>query len=224
MTIDVRGISKSYQKTVLNHLQFKAEEGSIFALLGPNGAGKSTAVRIMSSLAKPDTGNVYIAGISIKDKAVKHKIGYVAQETGVNLACTGRENLQLQGNLYGLKRKQLKERMEELLHRFSLEEAADKVCSTYSGGMKRKLDLAMGLIHKPAVLFLDEPTTGLDPEARASLWREIRRLAQDEKMTILLTTHYLEEADQLSDQLLILDKGKAIIQGTAKDLKRATWW
>ncbi|WP_054706299.1 ABC transporter ATP-binding protein [Bacillus sp. JCM 19041] len=181
MTIDVRGISKSYQKTVLNHLQFKAEEGSIFALLGPNGAGKSTAVRIMSSLAKPDTGNVYIAGISIKDKAVKHKIGYVAQETGVNLACTGRENLQLQGNLYGLKRKQLKERMEELLHRFSLEEAADKVCSTYSGGMKRKLDLAMGLIHKPAVLFLDEPTTGLDPEARASLWREIRRLAQDEK-------------------------------------------
>ncbi len=219
--IEVQKISKSYKEKVVDEIEFTVERGSIFGLLGPNGAGKSTTVRIMSSLAKADEGDVYVEGLSIKEKEVRNQIGYVAQKTAVNLACTARENLMLQGRLYGLKSGALRERVNYLLNQFDLEKSANKLAAKFSGGMQRKLDLAMGLIHGPSVLFLDEPTTGLDPEARASLWKQIIKLKNDSNLTVVLTTHYLEEADALADQLLIIDNGKAVVQGSPQQLKKA---
>jgi ABC-2 type transport system ATP-binding protein len=193
----------------------------VFGLLGPNGAGKTTAVKVLTTLTRPDGGSARVAGIDVlaDPKRVRRAIGVVGQKTGSGPESTGRENLELQGRLYGIRGGEVRRRADELLRRFGLADAADRVVKTYSGGMVRRLDIAMGLIHRPQVLFLDEPTTGLDPEVRAAMWNEIRRLRSEAGLTILLTTHYLEEADQLADHLVIVDRGTVVAEGTPDELK-----
>ena len=190
-------------------------------LLGPNGAGKSTTVKILTSLARPDSGEARVEGVDVlaRPGQVRHMIGVVAQRSGADPTATGRENLILQGRLYGLRGASVRARADELLAHFGLTEAAGRLVRTYSGGMQRRLDVALGLIHRPAVLFLDEPTTGLDPESRAAMWQEIARLAGGEGMTVLLTTHYLEEADRLASRLAIVDRGRVVTTGTPDELK-----
>ena len=219
IAIEAKNLVKTYREVrALDGLTFSVESGAIFGLLGPNGAGKSTTVKILTTLARPTSGSATVAGIDVlKDPdGVRRVIGCVAQKSGVDVEATGRENLSLQGYLYGLRGKELKQRVGELLERFRLADAADKVARTYSGGMQRKLEVAMGLVHRPQVLFLDEPTTGLDPEARAGLWEEITRLVSDDRITILLTTHYLEEADRLARRLAIVDRGRIVAEGNAR--------
>lgn len=222
-TIEVHDLVKTYPGDVraLNGLSFAVEAGTVFGLLGPNGAGKSTAVKILTTLSRPDSGRVRVAGLDVlrQPEEVRHAIGCVAQKSGVDIAATGRENLTLQGWIYGLSGRDLKRRVADLLERFGLSDAADRIARTYSGGMQRKLDVAMGLIHHPQVLFLDEPTTGLDPEARAEMWEEIARLTDEEGLTILLTTHYLEEADRLARRLAIMDRGRIVVEGSPESLK-----
>jgi ABC-2 type transport system ATP-binding protein len=223
LAIEALELTKSYPPDVraLDGLSLSVEPGTIFGLLGPNGAGKSTTVRILTTLSRPDSGSARVAGIDVlaEPVRVRHAIGVVAQKHGLDPEATGRENLVLQGEFYGITGGDLRQRVAEALERFGLVDAGDRQAKTYSGGMQRRLDLAMGLIHRPRVLFLDEPTTGLDPEARADIWREIERLAHEELMTILLTTHYLEEADRLASQLAIVDRGRIVVQGTPDDLK-----
>jgi ABC-2 type transport system ATP-binding protein len=216
-------LHKKY-KTVqaLDGLSFAVREGEVFGLLGPNGAGKSTSVRVLTTLTEPDSGRALVAGEDVvkHPNRVRSKIGYVAQDSGVDWEATGRENLLLQGRIHGMFGKPLHSRVDELLELVGLRDAADRVARGYSGGMKRRLDIAIGLVHKPKVLFLDEPTTGLDPEARAAMWVEVERLAQAESLTILLTTHYLEEADRLAERVAIISQGKVVVEGTPEDLKR----
>ena len=221
--IEAHNLVKVYGGKVraLDGLSFTVGAGTVFALLGPNGAGKSTTIKILNTLSRPDSGSARVAGFDVlkEPERVRRAIGCVAQKSGIDLEGTGRENLTLQGRIYGLRGRELKDSVDELLKRFRLDEAADSVARTYSGGMQRKLDIAMGLVHRPRVLFLDEPTTGLDPEARAGLWEDISRLANDDGITVLLTTHYLEEADQLARRLAIVDRGKMVVEGTPDQLK-----
>src|SRR5512133_451701 len=221
--IEADDLTKTYPPDVraLDGLSLAVRSGTIFGLLGPNGAGKSTTVRILTTLSRPDDGSARVAGIDVlaEPVRVRHAIGVVGQKHGLDPEATGRENLVLQGELYGITGRELRRRVAEALERFGLADAADRQAKTYSGGMQRRLDVAMGLIHRPQVLFLDEPTTGLDPEARADMWREIERLARDEQMTILLTTHYLDEADRLASQLAIVDRGRIVAGGTPDELK-----
>jgi ABC-2 type transport system ATP-binding protein len=222
--IEADGLVKFYPKGIkaLDGLSFVVEHGTVFGLLGPNGAGKSTAVKVLTTLAKPHRGSGRVAGIDVvaQPDRVRRTIGVVAQGSGVDVQATGRENLRLQGQLYGMRSRALEERIDQLLGRFGLEEAADRVARGYSGGMQRRLDLAIALMHDPQVLFLDEPTTGLDPEVRGDMWQEIDRLSNRDGKTVLLTTHYLEEADQLASRLAIVDRGKVIAEGTPDELKR----
>jgi ABC-2 type transport system ATP-binding protein len=223
MAIQATELVKTYPPEVraLDRLSLSVQAGTIFALLGPNGAGKSTTVRILTTLSRPDSGSVSVAGIDVlaDPVAVRRAIGVVGQKHGGDPEATGRENLVLQGEFHSITGAELRRRVSESLERFGLADAADRQCKTYSGGMQRRLDVAMGLLHRPRVLFLDEPTTGLDPEARADMWREIERLAKQEEMTILLTTHYLEEADRLAAQLAIVDRGRIVVEGTPEQLK-----
>ena len=204
----------------LRGISFSVRPGEVFGLLGPNGAGKSTAIKILTTLSEPTGGSARVAGFDVvtAPREVRRRIGCVAQASGVDLNATGRENLELQGRLFRIAAPDLGRRVTELLEIFSLSDSADRTARTYSGGMKRRLDVAMGLVHRPQVLFLDEPTTGLDPESRTVLWREVKRLAQ-EGLTLLLTTHYLEEADQLADRLAIVDQGRIVAEGTPDELK-----
>ena len=196
----------------LDGLSFAVPTGTVFALLGPNGAGKSTTTKILATLSRADSGTAHVAGTDVArhPERVRRAIGYVAQKPVTDPMDTGRENLVLAGRLQGLGARDARARAAELLDRFSLTHAADRLVTTYSGGMARKLDVAMGLVHRPQVLFLDEPTTGLDPEARAEMWAEIERMTAVESMTILLTTHYLEEAENLCRNVAIIDKGRII--------------
>ncbi|HMM40610.1 MAG TPA: ATP-binding cassette domain-containing protein [Thermomicrobiales bacterium] len=223
--IEARGLTKTYGKDVraLDGLSFRVEAGTVFALLGPNGAGKSTAVKILTTLSRADDGEATVAGFDVRrePERVRRAIGYVSQKPALDPEATGRENLTLQGRVYGLGGAELRGRVDELLERNGLSGAADRVTSAWSGGMQRKLDVTMGLVHRPLVLFLDEPTTGLDPEARAELWGEITRLARDEGITILLTTHYLDEADRLAGRLAIVDHGRLVVEGAPEQLKSA---
>jgi ABC-2 type transport system ATP-binding protein len=225
LAIEANDLTKTYPPDVraLDGLSLAVRAGTIFGLLGPNGAGKSTTVRILTTLSRPDDGNARVAGIDVlaEPVRVRHAIGVVGQKHGLDPEATGRENLVLQGELYGITGRELRQRTAEALERFGLADAADRQAKTYSGGMQRRLDVAMGLIHRPQVLFLDEPTTGLDPEARAEMWQEIERLAREEQMTILLTTHYLEEADRLASRLAIVDRGRIVAEGTPDELKSA---
>jgi ABC-2 type transport system ATP-binding protein len=221
--VEAHRLRKTYPGGVraLDELGFAVEAGTIFGLLGPNGAGKSTTVKILTTLSRPDAGEARVAGFDVlrEPDRVRRTIGVVAQRSGVDREATGRENLTLQGRLYDLGGRELKRRVEKLLDRFDLAEAADRVARGYSGGMQRRLEIAMGLFHRPQVLFLDEPTTGLDPEARALLWEEIARLAGEDRLTILLTTHYLEEADRLAGKIAIVDRGRAVACGSPAELK-----
>jgi ABC-2 type transport system ATP-binding protein len=207
--------------TALNGMALTVEPGTVLGLLGPNGAGKSTTVKILTTLARPDSGTATVAGHDVlrHPDRVRRAIGVVAQKSGADPVATGRENLILQGRLYGLKGADLNRRVDGLLARFDLTEAGKRQVKGYSGGMQRRLDVALGLVHRPEVLFLDEPTTGLDPEARTAMWEEIGRLAGDEGLTILLTTHYLEEADRLAERIAIVDRGRVVVEGTPDELK-----
>lgn len=209
--------------TALQGLSFAAAKGTVFGLLGPNGAGKSTTVKILSTLSAADSGSARVAGIDVaaKPDQVRQAIGFVAQKPGTDPMATATENLLLAGRLHGMSRVDAKARARELIDRFGLTDAANRRVSTYSGGMARKLDVALGLMHRPQVLFLDEPTTGLDPQARSEMWHEIARMADDEQMTVLLTTHYLDEADHLADRLAIVDHGRVVAAGTPEELKSA---
>ncbi|MGI5141231.1 ATP-binding cassette domain-containing protein [Streptomyces sp. CA-106110] len=221
--VEARQLIKTYSGdvTALNGMDITVEPGTVFGLLGPNGAGKSTAVKILTTLARPDSGSATVAGHDVlrHPDRVRRAIGVVAQNSGADPVATGRENLQLQGRLYGLKGRAVNARVDELLERFTLTDAAGRQVKGYSGGMRRRLDVALGLVHRPEVLFLDEPTTGLDPEARTAMWEEIARLAGEEGLTILRTTHYLEEADRLSERIAIVDRGRVVVEGTPDSLK-----
>jgi ABC-2 type transport system ATP-binding protein len=221
--IEARELRKTYPGDVcaLDGLSFTVVKGTVFGLLGPNGAGKSTTVKVLTTLSRPDSGEARVAGIDVfRDPGrVRRTIGVVGQRAGVDPQATGRENLVLQGEIHRLSRGELRSRVDELLERFGLVDAADRLARTYSGGMQRRLDIAMGLVQRPQVLFLDEPTTGLDPEVRAAMWEEISRLSREDGLTILLTTHYLEEADRLASRLAIVDRGRVVAEGSPEQLK-----
>ena len=219
--VEVRGLKKSYAKNaVLKGIDLKVEKGTMLALLGPNGAGKTTTVRILSTLLKYDEGEAKVGGFDVIKQAdkVRSIIGLTGQSAAVDELLTGRENLVMMGRLYRLTKASASLRANELLEQFDLVEAANRPAKTYSGGMRRRLDLAVSLIATPPIIFLDEPTTGLDPRSRIAMWRIIEQLKQD-GTTILLTTQYLEEADQLADQIAVVDGGKIIAKGTSRELK-----
>jgi ABC-2 type transport system ATP-binding protein len=206
--------------TAVDDVSFEVPQGSVLGLLGPNGAGKTTAVRMMTTLTRPTSGTARVAGHDVlrDPDAVRHSMGLTGQAATVDEFLTGRENIHLMGSLYGLNRAQIAASSDELLERFSLSDAGDKVVKEYSGGMRRRLDLAVSLIAAPHVLFLDEPTTGLDPRSRVELWEVLRELV-DDGTTLLLTTQYLEEADQLADRIVVIDHGRIIAEGTPLELK-----
>ena len=219
--IEAVGLVKRYGDfTAVDDVSFSVPRGSVFGLLGPNGAGKTTIVRMMTTRAVPTSGSARVAGhdVTTEPEGVRASMGLTAQSATVDDLLTGRENLRLIGDLYGLPRKVVRSRADELLERFSLDEAGDKVVKDYSGGMRRRIDLAVSLIAAPPVLFLDEPTTGLDPRSRVELWEVLRGLVRD-GTTLLLTTQYLDEADQLADDIVVIDHGRIIAQGTPLELK-----
>jgi ABC-2 type transport system ATP-binding protein len=217
--IQVQGLQKSYKKlNVLKGVDFEVEKGCIFALLGSNGAGKTTIVKILTTLLKPGGGTAFVNGFDVvsNDDDVRQSISLTGQFAAVDEVLTGRENLIMIANLRHLKA--TRQLAEELLNRFGLTDAADRRVATYSGGMRRRLDIAMSLVGKPQVIFLDEPTTGLDPEGRLEVWKTVKELANN-GTTVFLTTQYLEEAEQLADQIAILHEGKIIANGTLEELK-----
>jgi ABC-2 type transport system ATP-binding protein len=228
LAIEARGLVKTYPAPgknprirALDGLDLTVAPGTIYALVGPNGAGKSTTVKILTTLAIADEGSATVEGIDVRTDPARARrvIGVVGQRSGADPTATGRENLVLQGHLYGQSTTEARRRADELLERFALTEAAGRFVRTYSGGMQRRLDVALGLVHRPQVLFLDEPTTGLDPEARTAMWDEITRLAEFDHVTVLLTTHYLDEADRLADRLAVVDRGRVVAEGEPDRLK-----
>ena len=215
------GLVKTYGDVkALDGLDLAVPQGTVLGLLGPNGAGKTTAVRILTTLLKPDSGRAEVAGIDVikHPEQVRGIIGLTGQYAAVDEYLTGRENINMVGRLYHFDAKWVKQRADELLERFRLSDAADRPAKTYSGGMRRRLDLAASLVAKPEILFLDEPTTGLDPRSRIELWEVIENLVAD-GTTVLLTTQYLEEADQLAEDIVVIDRGKVIAKGTSETLK-----
>jgi daunorubicin resistance ABC transporter ATP-binding subunit len=217
----VEGLAKRFGEVVaLDGIDFEVPAGSVFGLLGPNGAGKTTAVRVLATVIAPDGGRAEVLGHDVQREAeaVRYRIGLAGQNAAVDPNLTGRENLRLIGRLTQLPRGKIESRSGEILERFGLAEAADRPVRTYSGGMRRRLDVGAALVHRPPVLFLDEPTTGLDPEGRNELWDVIRELVAD-GTTVLLTTQYLEEADRLADRIVVVDRGRVIADGTPQALK-----
>ncbi|MFD6389702.1 ATP-binding cassette domain-containing protein [Nocardia sp. NPDC060259] len=222
--IVVEGLRKNYgAKRALDGLDLAVGAGTVHAVLGPNGAGKTTAVRIMSTLLRPEAGRVEVAGLDVRADAdrVRSRIGLLGQSAAVDEELSGRQNLEMFGRLYHLGARRAGVRADELLARFGLADTGPKAVKQYSGGMRRRLDLAASLISEPQVLFLDEPTTGLDPRGRTEVWNSVRSLV-DGGTTVLLTTQYLEEADQLADRISVIDHGKVIAEGTADELKTKT--
>jgi ABC-2 type transport system ATP-binding protein len=228
--IETRGLRKSFtsrqgrEKKVVEAVRgvdLDVAEGEIFGFLGPNGAGKTTTLRMLATLIQPDGGTATIAGADLLTDpgAVRRRIGYVAQGGSTWDDSTAREELVLQARLYGLGKPEALARAAAVLDSFTLSDYADRKCKTYSGGQRRRVDIALGIIHEPAVVFLDEPTTGLDPQSRAHMWDEVRRL-RSEGMTVFITTHYLEEADALCDRISIMDNGEVVASGTPAELKR----
>ncbi|SMC85364.1 ATP-binding cassette domain-containing protein [Kibdelosporangium aridum] len=222
LAISATNLRKSYgDKVVLDGIDLNVAEGTIFSLLGPNGAGKTTTVQILSTLLAPDSGKAVVAGhdLSVNPSGVRGSIGVTGQFSAVDTMLTGEENLWLMADLHHLPKAEGRRRAAELLEQFDLVDAARKTPMTYSGGMRRRLDLAMTLVGNPRIIFLDEPTTGLDPRSRRTMWDIIRQLVKD-GVTIFLTTQYLEEADQLADRIAVLNGGKLVAEGTADQLKR----
>lgn len=219
--VQVEGLTKRFGDLLaLDDVDFEVPTGTVLGLLGPNGAGKTTAVRILTTIIRADAGRARVLGYDVVSQAseVRYNIGLAGQYAAVDEHLTGHENLRLIGRLTQMSRTEAKRRATELLERFSLKDAANRVVKTYSGGMRRRLDLAAALVHEPPVLFLDEPTTGLDPQGRLELWDVIRQLVAD-KTTVLLTTQYLEEADHLADQIVVIDHGRIIAEGKPSELK-----
>ena len=221
--IEVRGLVREFKNgpRAVDGIDLDVAEGEIYGFLGPNGAGKSTTVLMLTTLLPPTAGTARVAGFDIvrQGAEVRGAIGAALQEAALDRFLTGREHIRLQGSLHGMKGAELKRRGDELLERVGLEEAADRKVGGYSGGMKRRLDLALALLHGPQVLFLDEPTTGLDPQSRSALWDEVARLAREEGVTVFLTTQYLEEADVLASRVGIIDRGRIVAEGTPAALK-----
>ncbi len=223
LAVQAHGLTKRYgQTTVLAGISLHVGQGTVAGLLGPNGAGKTTAVRILTTLLRPDAGQARVAGFDVTRQPgqVRAAIGLVGQQAAVDLVLSGRQNLVLFGRLHGLRPATARRRAAELLAQFQLEDAAERPAAKYSGGLRRRLDLAASLIRSPAVLFLDEPTTGLDPHSRAEVWQAVRALAAD-GTAIVLTTQYLDEADQLASQIIVLDAGRVIARGSPGELKSA---
>ena len=222
--LETHDLTRRFGDTVaVDAINLRVDTGEIYGFLGPNGAGKSTMVRMLTTLLLPSEGTASVAGFDVRHQAemIRLRIGVALQEAALDPKQTGRELLDLQGRLYGLTANQRSQRLRELLVLVDIGDAIDRRISTYSGGMKRRLDLAAALVHQPEVLFLDEPTTGLDPTSRAAVWDEVRRLRQDCGTTIFLTTQYLEEADELADRVGIIAKGRIVAEGTPADLKRS---
>ena len=222
--IKTAGLTKRFGEVLaLDDVDLEVGAGSILGVLGPNGAGKTTAIRILTTLTSPDTGQAWVAGHDVVTEAaaVRRQIGVTGQDATLDEALTGRQNLVMVGELSQLRRSRARRRAEELLDLFELSDAADRVVKTYSGGMRRRLDLAASLVARPPVLFLDEPTTGLDPTSRQRMWGLIRGLVAD-GATVLLTTQYLDEADSLADRILVMDHGRVIAEGTPAELKAST--
>ena len=220
--IDIKDLTKVYEKhTVVDHLNLQIQQGEIFGLLGPNGAGKTTTLLMLTTLKPASSGTALINGFDISKRPdkVRKSIGIVFQEPSTDDILTGYENLKLHGWLYDIPEDELKERITEVLKLVHLTDRRNDRVKKYSGGMRRRLELARGLMHYPKVLFLDEPTLGLDPQSREGLWEYIERLAREKHMTIILTTHYMDEADRLCDRIGIIDNGKIVILGTPKELK-----
>jgi len=221
--IEVRGLVREFKKgpRAVDGIDLTVAEGEIYGFLGPNGAGKSTTVLMLTTLLPPTAGTATVAGFDIVKQGaeVRGAIGAALQEAALDKFLTGREHIKLQGSLHGMKGVDLKRRGDDLLERVGLTDAADRKVGGYSGGMKRRLDLALALLHNPRVLFLDEPTTGLDPQSRTALWDEVARLAREDGVTVFLTTQYLEEADALANRVGIIDHGKIVIEGTPDELK-----
>jgi ABC-2 type transport system ATP-binding protein len=221
LMIEARGLTKRFGETqALAGVDLAAERGSILGVLGPNGAGKSTAMRILTTLCRPDAGTARVAGFDVVHESaeVRRRIGVTAQDATVDVALTGRQNLVMIGELSRIARRAATRRADELLEHFALSHAADRVVKGYSGGMRRRLDLAASIVTRPPILFLDEPTTGLDPASRAAMWDVIRDL-RGSGVTVLLTTQYLEEADQLAERIAVIDHGRVIAEGTPAELK-----
>ena len=223
--IEVRGLVREFKKgpRAVDGIDLTVEEGEIYGFLGPNGAGKSTTVLILTTLLPPTAGTAHVAGFDIVKHGaeVRAAIGAALQEAALDRFLTGREHIKLQGALHGMKGSMLKKRGDDLLERVGLANAADRKVGGYSGGMKRRLDLALALLHNPRVLFLDEPTSGLDPQSRSALWDEVARLSREDGVTVFLTTQYLEEADALADRVGIIDQGRIVVEGTPTSLKAA---
>jgi ABC-2 type transport system ATP-binding protein len=222
--IEAHGLVRRFgDLTAVDGVDLEVADGEIFGFLGPNGAGKSTTVRMLTTLLTPTEGTATVAGFDVVKQAgaVRRSIGVALQDAAIDPLMSGRELLQLQSILHGIPRREADVRSVDLLERVGLTAAADRRVGTYSGGMRRRLDLALSLVHEPAVLFLDEPTTGLDPMSRIALWEEVRRLNTEQGMTVLLTTQYLEEADQLADRIAIIDHGRIVREGEADELKAA---
>jgi len=224
--IETSGLRRSFRARrgavdAVAGVDLAVEPGEIFGFLGPNGAGKTTTLRMLATLLTPTGGSATVAGCDLRrsPQRVRERIGYVGQAGGADPACTGRNELVLQGRLHGMSKREARSRAAELLAIVELEAAADRTGGTYSGGQRRRLDVALGLMHRPQVLFLDEPTTGLDPQSRARLWEEVRKL-RGQGVTVFLTTHYLDEADALCDRLAIIDQGRIVAEGTPEQLKR----
>jgi ABC-2 type transport system ATP-binding protein len=221
--IEVEGLVRDFKKgpRAVDGIDIVVEPGEVYGFLGPNGAGKSTTVLMLTTLLPPTSGTARVAGYDIvqEGRRVRAAIGAALQEAALDPFLSGREHLNLQAALHGLPRQERKKRGDELLERVGLQEAADRRVRGYSGGMKRRLDLALALVHRPCILFLDEPTTGLDPQSRSALWSEVSRLARDEGVTVFLTTQYLEEADVLADRVGIIDRGKIVAEDTPEALK-----
>jgi ABC-2 type transport system ATP-binding protein len=222
-TIEVKALTKIFDKNVraVDGISFTVNEGEILGFLGPNGAGKTTTLNMLSTLLRPTSGTATVNGHDIlaEPDAVRRSIGYVFQDTTLDIELTGRENLDFHGRLYGLDRNTRQQRIKEVLDIVQLADRADNLVKIYSGGMKRRLEIARGLLHHPKVLFLDEPTLGLDPQTRRSIWEHILRLNQEKNVTIILTTHYTEEADYLCKRILIIDFGKVVVLDTPDKLK-----
>jgi ABC-2 type transport system ATP-binding protein len=223
LAIEAQGLRKEFPGGIVavDAIDLGVREGEVFGFLGPNGAGKTTTVRMLTTLLRPTAGRAMVAGFDItRDQlSVRRSIGVALQEAGLDSMATGRELLELQSKLFGSDGGRARERAAELLELVGLVDAADRAVKTYSGGMKRRLDLASALVHRPRVLFLDEPTEGLDPASRQTIWQEVRRLNRDQGSTVFLTTHYLEEADQLAGRLAIIDHGQIVVEGTPSELK-----
>ena len=221
--IEVQGLVREYKKgpRAVDGIDLTVAPGEIYGFLGPNGAGKSTTVHVLTTLLPPTAGTARVGGYDVVKEGpkVRSLIGVALQEAALDPLLTGRDHLKLQATLQGVRKDQRKARAEELLHRVGLADAADRKVSGYSGGMKRRLDLALALIHSPRILFLDEPTTGLDPQSRTALWEEVARLRREEGVTVFLTTQYLEEADVLADRVGIIDQGRIVAEGTPAELK-----